>query len=57
MDKGKRGKGMPRPHMGHIKTENGLPSLVVAYTGCPGEEAVKWVFILAMMEMDTNNAQ
>jgi len=29
-----------------LKIQNGLTFLVPAYPGCPGKEAVEWVFVI-----------
>jgi len=36
---------LPLHHLFFIKIQNGFIFLVLAYPGCPGKEATKWVFV------------
>jgi len=36
---------LPPRHLLLLKNRNGFAFLVLAYPGCPGKEAVKWVFL------------
>jgi len=38
---------LPPPHTScFVKIQTRLSFLVLAYSGCPGKQAIKWVFVL-----------
>jgi len=38
-----------------IKIQITLTFLVLAYSGCPGKEAIKWVFVILLDSQHANN--